>query len=124
MHATGRAVMRDIYIEREGERERERENKTTVQTCPGLKQVLIQIFALQDSLFKAWFANVVPMAATIYLFLYISFPPRDFILHLILLRWHSDGHSMWLLHRESVTFYLDDTQRVTKPEDNCSDMTL
>ena len=48
------------------EREREtRENKTTVQTCHGLKQVLIQIFALQESFFKAWFANAVPMAATI-----------------------------------------------------------
>ena len=65
MHATGRAVMRDIYIEREGERERERENKTTVQTCHGLKQVLTQIFALQEGFFKAWFASAVPMAATI-----------------------------------------------------------
>ena len=31
----------------------------------GLKQVLIQIFALQEGFFKAWFASAVPMAATI-----------------------------------------------------------
>ena len=49
--------------------ERERENKTTVQTCHGLKQVFIQIFALKEGFFKFWFANAVPMAANIYIYI-------------------------------------------------------
>ena len=34
---------------------------------PWFETGFIQIFALQEDFFKAWFANVVPMAATIYI---------------------------------------------------------